>query len=93
MDDYKVGYRFNIKGDKANFDFLYPRQSQIKTIEVGLEDVRAADSIQISYDFVRDGYSIKQASTFRWDINDKECDEDWQEVAFIQAWARKQEVE
>jgi len=48
--------------------------------------VRAADSILIEYDFDRDGYSIKQASTFRGDVPG--FDQDWQEVAFIKAWAR-----
>jgi hypothetical protein len=70
----------------------YPRdeESRIKTIEVGLVDVRAADDIRISYDFARDGYVIKQAGKFEWDDADEEFDRDWQEVAFIKAWARKQ---
>jgi hypothetical protein len=51
--------------------------------------VRAADDIRIHYDFERDGYVIEQASTFTWSIDDEECDPDWQEVAFIQAWARE----
>lgn len=59
------------------------------TVEVGLSDVRAADSIRIEYDFARDGYSIKQASVFQWEVDDEVCDADWQEVAFVQAWARQ----
>lgn len=58
-------------------------------IEIELDHVRAADAIRISYDFDRDGYVIKQASIFAWEANDKECDGDWQEVAFIQAWGRE----
>lgn len=57
-------------------------------IEVGLMHVRAADNLRISYDFARDGWSIKQASTFSWSVDEVE-DEDWQEVAFVQAWGRK----
>ena len=69
----------------------YPRleDSKAKCIVVGLSDVRAADDIMIEYDFERDGYVIKQASRFVWDADDKVCDQDWQEVAFVQAWARE----
>ena len=75
-------------------ELMYPEVgSNFKKIEVGLCDVRAADSIQIEYDFDRDGYSIKQASKFSWDADDKICDADWQEVAFIKAWGRKNEEE
>jgi hypothetical protein len=59
------------------------------TIEVELEHVRAADSIRITYDFDRDGWAILQASTFEWEVGDTVMDEDWQEVAFIEAWARE----
>ncbi len=60
-------------------------------VEVELEDIRAADSLLIYYDFDRDGWSINQASRFEWPAEDAECDPDWQEVAFIQAWAREVE--
>lgn len=78
-----------LSGDELSIDLYYPRNSKIKKLIVGLTDVRAADSIRISYDFDRDGYKIEQASVFEWDTNDKECDPDWQEVAFIKAWARE----
>lgn len=71
----------------------YPRHNQINTIQVGLYDVRAADDIQISYDFDRDGWVVKQASTFQWDADDEVCNPDWQEVAFIQAWGRAKHEE
>lgn len=72
-------------------DLFYPRvRENIHEIEVGLSDVRAADSILISYDFERDGYVIKQASRFCWSVDDEESDSDWREVAFIQAWAREE---
>jgi hypothetical protein len=68
----------------------YPRnEGNIDCIELGLLDVRAADSVRISYDFERDGWIIYQASVFEWDIDDEICDADWQEVAFVRAWGRK----
>ena len=71
-------------------DLWYPRnEHEGKFIEVGLVDVRAADSILIQYDFERDGYSIMQASQFEWDGDDDITDADWQEVAFVKAWARE----
>jgi hypothetical protein len=74
----------------------YPRQydpadsrfDQPRSVEIDLVCVRAADSIRVEYDFERDGYSIKQASKFEWDEDDEEQDPDWQEVAFVEAWAR-----
>ena len=70
-------------------DLCYPRNGQPRAtiIEIGLLDVRAADSIQISYDFERDGWSIKQAAGWYRDQSQGDV-MDWQEVAFIQAWAR-----
>jgi len=83
-------------GDTLCVDLWYPprrgevaKNGAVAKIEVGITDVRAADSIQISYDFDRDGYSIKQASRFAW-ASEQDTDRDWQEVAFIQAWARKE---
>lgn len=77
---------------EALFEFFYPRLGgHLKTLEVGLCDVRAADSIRISYDFERDGYKIEQASKFSWDADDEKCDPDWQEVFFVKAWARQVE--
>jgi hypothetical protein len=81
-------------GDTVGVDLWYPRsEGRAKFIEVGLMDVRAADAIRISYDFERDGYVIEQASTFQWESDDKEQDEDWQEVTFVQAWARQKDEE
>ena len=81
---------FGQRGDTIWLNLWYPRTGkEPNKIEIGLMDVRAADSIQISYDFKRDGWVIKQASTFQWDGNDTVCDPDWQEVAFIQAWGRE----
>jgi hypothetical protein len=85
-------------GDTLSVDLWYPPRrgeapkgngTAVAKIEVGLVDVRAADSILIQYDFDRDGYVIKQASRFAW-ISAEDTDQDWQEVAFVQAWARKE---
>ena len=72
-------------GDTITVELWYPRVGdQARYIEVGLVDVRAADNIRISYDFDRDGYVIEQASCFEG----PDDDDDWQEVAFVQAWGR-----
>lgn len=65
----------------ALVELWYPRIERIKTIQVGLIDVRAADHIRISYDFDRDGWVIQQQSG----ISDDD-EEVWQEVAFIESW-------
>lgn len=79
-----------------SLDLWYPRNddparefNHPTAIQLGLVDVRAADDIQISYDFERDGYSIKQASRFEWPLEDEVQDPDWQEVAFVKAWGRE----
>jgi hypothetical protein len=78
-----------VSGDALLVDLWYPRvEGSVKAVEVGLVDVRAADAIRIEYDFGRDGWVIKQASRFQWDADDPAMDPDWQEVAFVQAWAR-----
>lgn len=77
-------------GTTRLIDLWYPGIEGNPThVEIGLMHVRAADSIRISYDFARDGWKIEQASTFSWAADDKVCDEDWQEVAFVDAWGRK----
>ena len=81
------------RGDTAYIDLWYPdvEENDINKVQVGLIDVRSADDIRIWYDKERDGWVIEQASTFEWDGDDKICDEDWQEVAFVQAWGREKE--
>lgn len=86
VDPYETGIRMERLGRAVEVDLVYPR-GRIDTIEIGLEDVRAADSILVRYDFERDGWSISQASRFSWAVVEV-CDPDWQEVAFVQAWAR-----
>lgn len=83
------GQLVEVGGDTLNVEFWYPRnEGSTKYVEIGLTDVRAADSIRIHYDFERDGYVIEQASKFEWKLNE-DMDSDWQEVAFVQAWARE----
>ena len=77
--------------DTQYVDLEYPRVNDIKYIRIGLMDVRAADDIRIEYDFERDGWLIKQATVFEWDVNDERCDPKWKEVAFVQAWASEKE--
>lgn len=79
-----------VKDNTACIDIWYPGLDGRPTyLEVGLMHVRAADPIRISYDFDRDGWKIEQASIFSWEMDDKVCDADWQEVAFVQAWDRE----
>lgn len=79
-------------GDEVHVSLWYPGvEGNAQYLVVGLMHVRAADNIRISYDFERDGYKIEQASKFRWESDDPVCDPDWQEVAFIKAWAREVE--
>jgi hypothetical protein len=80
----------NIRGRKVCVELMYPRSDEnCNAVEVDMCDVRATDGLLISYDFDRNGWSIKQASTFSWEANDSVMDSDWQEVAFIQSWARE----
>ena len=63
------------KHDIPSVQLWYPRnEGSADTIEIELSDVRAADSLQVSYDFDRDGWVIKQASIFEWSAEDEVCD-------------------
>ena len=80
-----------VKGEVVYIPLWYPNHSKEKIIQVDLVDVRAADDIQISYDYVRDGWVIKQASVFEWDDDTPDedwCDSKWIEVSFIKAWSQ-----
>lgn len=80
-----------VSEDAIHADLWYPRsENRVKAIVVGLVDVRAADDIRVTYDFDRDGWKIEQASAFQWELDDPNCgNPDWQEVAFVKAWARE----
>lgn len=62
-------------------------------VVINQESVRASDGVRLYYDYARDGFVIEQASTFQWEVDDQVCDPDWQEVAFIQSWAREKDHE
>ncbi len=80
--------------DGVHVDLWYPRnEGATQAIVVGLCDVRAADSVRVSYDFERDGWVIQQAKKSSWEPGDTVCDPQWTEVAFIQAWALHDEEE
>lgn len=73
----------------AYIDIWYPQsEDNPKYVRLDLMDVRAADDIRVSYDFERDGWKIEQASKFSWPPDEEVFDPDWQEVAFVQSWAR-----
>lgn len=97
VDSYDADQNYSIvqRDDTVAVDINYPRYTDddstgnmVRHVEVGLCSVRAADSIRIHYDFDRDGWVVEQASIFSWSYFDPNQDDDWQEVAFIQAWAR-----
>lgn len=69
---------------------LYPGARQAQAVEVDLEHVRATDSVRVTYDFPRNGWSVLQASRFAWDGDDPDCDPDWREVAFVPSWGREE---
>lgn len=70
-------------------EFIYPRQRDLKYIEVGLEDVRAADSIRIHYDFDRDGYVIEQSyiNEIQMPTYIDATQRTWEEVGFFESWS------
>ena len=93
-EELRMGDHVRQRGRVIDVALWYPDQPRsLNAVEISLVDVRASDGIQIQYDKQRDGWSIRQASTFEWDADDDKQDMDWQEVAFIQAWAREKERE
>jgi hypothetical protein len=73
--------------ERFRIDFFYPsnKGTTKESIVIGLEHVRAADSITVRYDFERDGYVIQMDRT-RDEGSFAEVVEEEQEVAFIPAW-------
>lgn len=75
-------------------ELFYPRNDMPRTgdqpqaVLIDLIDVRAANRIRVTYDFGRDGYVVAMptVAAFAAAVGDAE-DEQWQEVAFIGAWA------
>jgi hypothetical protein len=73
--------------DRAKIvDLEYPRNpGNPSEVIVGLMDVRAADSLYISYDFDRDGWRIGMDETKEADWGMEVVRENV-EVAFVPAW-------
>jgi hypothetical protein len=82
-------------GDTLLVELTYPKISEngVTKIFIDQESVRATDGIRLSYDYDRDGWIIEQQSRFAWRADDKVFDPDWQEVAFIESWAREETEE
>lgn len=84
--------------DELHVELTYPPHTnadnvngQCRYVYVNQESVRASDGIRMCYDFERDGWSIQQGSVWEWDSEEESTApnaEDWQEVAFVQSWAR-----
>lgn len=72
-----------LHGNTIDIELAWPSKEEPQYIEVGLNHVRAADTVRISYDLDRDGYVIEQ-NTRPGIAGHPEC---WKEVAFVQAWA------
>lgn len=72
-----------VQGDTASVDLWYPRNRDIKFVEVGLIDVRAAETLRLSFDYERNGWKIERATIFEWETDDSVQDEGWTEVAFV----------
>jgi hypothetical protein len=80
------------RDDTLYVELTYPNiatPEQCRFIYVNQESVRASDGIRLHYDYDRDGWVVEQASKFSWSDDDEVCDPDWQEVAFIESWARQ----
>jgi hypothetical protein len=75
-----VGYTADQHGAVLMADLWYPRHGDIQFIKIELVDpARQAKGIRLSYDFDRDGWMVEQQG----------ASAKFQEVAFVQAWARQ----
>ena len=82
------------RGDTLQSDLWYPggaarrdMEAEPTYVRIGLYHVRAADDVRISYDFDRDGWKVEQDKRAHLDG----IDEEWTEVAFVEAWAFEEE--
>jgi hypothetical protein len=88
----------NIPKGRVHLELFYPprdavteaTRNKIHTIEVGLCDVRATDSIRIRFDFERSGWAIYQ-QVFWEDPEGGSVDDvdHWHEVSFIANWQQQ----
>lgn len=81
------------KGDEpVTIVLYYPREENNPSeIIIGLVDVRATNDIQISYDFVRDGWSIQSDFTNPSQVDGPHVHE-LSEVSFIPAWPIRSDI-
>ncbi len=89
LEDYQLKVE-QFTDNELHYDLWYPGIGGNPThLQIGMMAVRATDGIRVSYDFGRDGWVIEQGGVWSWTEDDPEPhDEDWQEVAFVQSWAR-----
>jgi len=62
-------------------------------LRIDLNDVRAANTLIVHYDFDRDGWAIESPTKFSWAADDDTLDERLEEVAFIPAWSDAADAE
>lgn len=97
-------FHIAVHGRELHVDLTYPPRDEVEAEKLGTirhvvidqESVRASDGIRVHYDYQRDGFVIEQASTFEWNSEEEsnaDNAEDWQEVAFVQSWARQKETQ
>jgi hypothetical protein len=87
-NEYEAGYRAGLFGDTIRVELIFTQVSDAfpRYVEIDIESVRSADSVRVSYDYDRDGWSVEQARFFSWAADDKVRDAGWTEVAFVRAW-------
>lgn len=77
----------NCMDESFHVDLFYPRNNPTQRLKLMLMDVRAANDIEVGYDFDRDGWVI--FSDLENPANPTNLDEhtpELKEVAFIPAW-------
>lgn len=62
-------------------------------LRVDLEDVRAANTLLVHYDFERDGWVLEAPSKLSWAPDEDWTDEQLEEVGFVPAWTEKAAAE
>lgn len=73
-------YASTVKADVFQIPLYYPRvEGQISAFEIGLIDRKSVNGIRLSYDYIREGWVIKQNQ----DSEGILAEEYWEEVAFI----------
>jgi hypothetical protein len=93
IEDYNAGVRVRNDSPLLHVDIIYPRSEgqRITGVSIGLECVRAAMGITVTYDFDRDGWKIAQMVCVGYGPHPTIPDcgtsiEEEREVSFIPAW-------